>query len=186
MPRRPLGGWPVPADVALPTGRAGRLAVSRRYPIEVVAVGLIVAGAVGLSRGPAAAGVAGGLAVLAVVVTALAHEGAHAVAAVLLGVRVHTLTLRGALTASIRRDRVRPGPSAARIEVLICLAGPAASLALLVAATVTLMTGVTGSAAVTAWCVFGANLIAVGGSLPGVSSTDGSRALRAWRNRRTP
>lgn len=172
------------ADVAL-TGRHPRLTVSRRYPIEVCGVALFVAAAVGLAHGAAAALVAGAVTIAVLVATVLAHEGAHALAATVLGVRVHALSLRGALTASIRRDRVRPGPAAARTEVLICLAGPGASLALLTGSAVALLAGVTGVAAVVAWCVAGANLVAVGGSLPGIPHTDGSRALHAWRSRST-
>ena len=164
----------MPADVRV---RPARLVVARRYPAEVVAIGSIIAITLGFTHGLRGALLAGGLAVAALVVTLFAHEAGHAVAAAIAGVRVHALTLRGALNASVRRDRVRPGRTAARTEVLICLAGPAVSLALLAISAAALLAGVDGSARVAAWCLLGANVIAVGGSLPGVPSTDGTRAL---------
>lgn len=173
----------MPADTRV---RQARLVVTRRYPAEVLAIGALVAITAGLTRGPQVAILAGALAVAALLITVLVHEAAHAAAAALSGVRVHALTLRGALTASVRRDRVPPGRKAVRTEVLICLAGPVMSLALLTIATVALSAGAEGPARVAAWCLLGANLIAVGGSLPGVPSTDGTRALQAWRGRQTP
>jgi hypothetical protein len=163
-----------------------RLVVAGRYPAELLAVGAAVAITVGLGRGPGDALLAGGLAILALVLTALVHEGSHAAAARLTGVRVHALTLRGALAASVRRDRVRPGPAAARTEVLICLAGPAASLVTAGFAVALVLLAVTAPARAAAWCLLAGNLMAVAGSLPGIPSSDGTRALRAWRDRRTP
>lgn len=150
------------------------------------AIGTVVAITVGLTNGLRPALLAGGLAIAALLVTVLAHEGGHAGAAALFGVAVHALTLRGALTASVRRDRARPGPRAARTEVLICLAGPAVSLVLLGLAAAALVGGVDGVARAASWCLLAANVIAVAGSLPGVPATDGTRALRAWRDRVDP
>jgi membrane-associated protease RseP (regulator of RpoE activity) len=146
----------------------------------------MVAITVALTQGALAALLAGGLAVAALVSTALLHEGGHAAAAALCGVRLHTLTLRGAVAATVRRDRVRPGPAAARTEALICLAGPAASLVALGVAAALLLLDVRGPGRAAAWCLLAANLVAIAGSLPGIPSSDGSRALRAWRDRRTP
>jgi hypothetical protein len=89
------------------------------------------------------------------------------------------------LTASIVRGTVQPGPRSVRHDLLICLAGPAASSVLLLGAIAVLAGGATGPVRLAGWCLLGANLIAVLGSLPGLPGTDGTRALQAWRCRST-
>ena len=101
----------MPADTRV---RQARLVVTPRYPAEVLAIGALVAITASLTRGPQVAILAGALAIAALLITVLVHEAAHAATAALSGVRVHALTLRGALTASVRRDRVPPGRTAAR------------------------------------------------------------------------
>jgi hypothetical protein len=171
---------PVPAPPA--GNRPGRLVVTRRYVVEFLAVTLVVSATVGVRHGVAVSLVAAPVVATILLVTVLAHEGAHAAAAAALGIEIHTLTLRGALTASIRRDRAR-GPQMTRSEVIICLAGPAASLVLLVATAIAVVVGIGGFPGMAAWCLLVANAIAVAGTIPGIPATDGTRALQAWRGR---
>lgn len=163
------------------TGR--RLIVHPRYAAEVVAVAGLAGAAGWLRAGPGTGAVITVTVVGVLLLTLLAHEGGHAVAARLFGVRVHSLTLRGALSGNIRRDPAPSGPRRSATEMWICLAGPAVSLVLLSIAAAALWAGWTGTIGIVAWCLLAANGFAVLGSLPGLPGSDGSRAIRAARYR---
>lgn len=97
------------------------------YPqlAAVVAVAALLArddgAATALARGIAAGVVA--------VATGVVHEAGHALVARARGLRVHTVVLRGLLDAGT----VRAVSPDRRTEVLVCLAGPAASVLLALA-----------------------------------------------------
>ncbi|RZS91371.1 hypothetical protein EV189_0612 [Motilibacter rhizosphaerae] len=150
-----------------------RLQLTRRAVAEHA---MLVAGVTGalLVRGAGSRAMLGGVAALAAVLTSTAvHEGAHALAARLHGIRVHGLVVRGLVSAAVRRSPAHD----ARGHALTCLAGPAASGALLAVAVPLALT-----ARGAVWGTYGqvlalADAVAVLGSVLPLPGTDAARAL---------
>lgn len=155
--------------------------LTRRAVVEAAALGVSSAAiAVALSGIGLALGAG-----LAVLIAALAlgssflHEFAHLRTATRRGLRVLSLEITGALAGGVTREvSTRP-----RTEIAVCLAGPAATLGLVLASVAGLIALSSGpplgrSLALTMLTL---NVTALVGTLPILSGSDISRAWAAWR-----
>ncbi|SDS10340.1 M50 family metallopeptidase [Jiangella sp. DSM 45060] len=151
-----------------------RVEVRRAVYLQLAAV-VAVAALLARDDGVATALARGAAAGVVALVTCVAHEAGHALAARARGLRVHTVVLRGLLDAGTVRS-VSPGR---RTEALVCLAGPAASV-LLALAGLAVVAGTPDHWRLGRLLLVLNAFVALAALTAGPRS-DGARALRAWR-----
>jgi hypothetical protein len=158
------------------------LRLTRRAGVEAAAFGVASAAmAVTLSGVSVALG-----SLLAVIIALLAlgsslvHELAHLRAARRRRLRVLRLEVTGALSGGVTRE----ASTQPRTEIAVCLAGPAATLALIGASVIAFLALHDGPALgrSLALTMLTLNVAAFGGTLPVVPGSDVSRAWAAWRS----
>ncbi len=118
-----------------------------------------------------------GLAALTSSAAVAVHESAHALIARREGVEVTAVRVRGVFSAQVERRRTTDDAA----QIRICLAGPLATLALLLASVAAATTG-TGAVRTAGWLGLLANGVGLVGSTVPASASDLQRALAAARS----
>jgi hypothetical protein len=157
-----------------------RFRIRARAVLEIGAIFVAIAMFTVPRVGPEGVGWAA-TAVGVVIATTVTHETGHALAARLLRVRVHALTVRGVLSAYVTRDRVRDR----RADVAICLAGPAVTVTELIAGLL-VVDHASGISRFAVDALLVASLAGLTGSVLPWKGTDVRRAWDSWRQGAVP
>jgi hypothetical protein len=157
------------------------IALSSTVLSQAIMLGVIAA-AIGSLRRPYGLGHAAVVAAMTMsilILSTAAHEAAHLGAARARGLRIVAVRAHGILSAGVEREATHNRGT----EVAVCLAGPVATLVLLIAGILMAGLGQPSTAADVGKALFVVNALAMVASLPPVPGCD---AMRAWRALRDP